>query len=68
MARNIVCFNVNPVSGEGVREGFDQLLKLIGNKLTQSFASHQSKKNGMTESIQLNKPSIVSEKEDSCCN
>ena len=68
VTRNIVCFKVNPVSGEGVREGFDQLLKLIGNKLTQSFSSHQNKRNGMTASIQLNQSIVVSDKDSSCCN
>ena len=40
-ARNISCFKTNPVTGEGVKEGFEHLLKLLGDKLSDRFHRQQ---------------------------
>ena len=67
LARNISCYKTNAVTGEGVKEGFDQLLRLMGNKLTQSFARQYGRK-GQQDSIHLELPPPEQSREAPCCN
>ena len=68
LTRNISCYKTNPVSGEGVKDGFDQLLRLMGNKLTQSFARDYGRDKDMQESIHLEAVISDQNRESTCCN
>ena len=68
LARNISCYKTNAMTGEGVKEGFDQLLRLMGNKLTQSFARQYGRDKGMQDSIHLDAAITEQSRESPCCN
>ncbi|KAI6660667.1 hypothetical protein LOD99_10347 [Oopsacas minuta] len=52
---------------QGVKEGFNQLLRLMGNRLTQSFARQRGRQEGMQNIVKLNGTNTESNKDIACC-